>query len=81
MSDILTNIETRPSANSYKISASVESVVIEGASVEYSLIPIITSDNILKGMKILFAFTYFALGNSGSRFSKNSILMNEKNYL
>ncbi|KAM7249006.1 hypothetical protein ACFE04_004047 [Oxalis oulophora] len=49
MSDILTSIETRPAANSYKISASVESVVVEGASVEYSLIPIISSDNISKG--------------------------------
>lgn len=49
MSHLLSSIETRPSAKAYKITARVESLVIEGASVEYSLIPILTSENVLNG--------------------------------
>lgn len=49
MSHILTSIEMRPTAKAYKLSTRIESIIIEGASVEYNLIPIITSENILNG--------------------------------
>lgn len=49
ISHLLSSIETRPAAKAYKISARIESLLIEGASVEYSLLPIITSENILNG--------------------------------
>lgn len=49
VSHLLSSIETRPAAKAYKLSTRIESLVIEGASVEYSLIPIITSENVLNG--------------------------------
>ncbi|XP_075226529.1 intermembrane lipid transfer protein VPS13A-like [Lycorma delicatula] len=49
LAQFLASIETRPSAKAFKISARVESLVVEGASVEHDLVPIITADNILTG--------------------------------
>lgn len=49
MSHLISSIEMRPAAKSYKISTRIESVIVEGASVEYSLIPIITSANLING--------------------------------
>ncbi|KFM68119.1 Vacuolar protein sorting-associated protein 13C, partial [Stegodyphus mimosarum] len=39
----LSSLETRPGAKAYKVSARTESVVIEGASLENDLVPIITA--------------------------------------
>lgn len=50
LAQFLASIETRPSAQAFKISARVESFVVEGASVEHDLVPIITADNVLTGM-------------------------------
>ncbi|KAG8309677.1 hypothetical protein J6590_078973 [Homalodisca vitripennis] len=49
LAQFLASIETRPSARAFKLSARVESFVVEGASVEHDLVPIITADNILTG--------------------------------
>lgn len=49
LAQFLASIETRPSARAFKVSARVESFVVEGASVEHDLVPIITADNILTG--------------------------------
>lgn len=45
----LSSLETRPGAKAYKISARTESIVIEGASLENDLVPIITADNVTSG--------------------------------
>lgn len=50
LAQFLASIETRPSAHAFKISARVESFVVEGASVEHDLVPIITADNVLTGL-------------------------------
>ncbi|XP_044592317.1 vacuolar protein sorting-associated protein 13A-like isoform X2 [Cotesia glomerata] len=49
ITQFLTSIETRPECLAYKISARAESLVIEGASSENDLIPLVTADNILTG--------------------------------
>lgn len=49
LTQFLASLETRPSAEAFKISARAESFVVEGASVENDLIPMITADNILSG--------------------------------
>ncbi|KAK0164246.1 hypothetical protein PV328_002894 [Microctonus aethiopoides] len=49
VTQFLTSIETRPELSAYKISARAESLVIEGASSENDLIPLVTADNILTG--------------------------------
>lgn len=53
LAQFLASIETRPSAHAFKISARVESFVVEGASVEHDLVPIITADNVLTGLVTL----------------------------
>lgn len=57
LAQFLASIETRPSAEAFKLSARVESLVVEGASVENDLVPIITADNILTG-KLFFLLRY-----------------------
>lgn len=52
----LSSLETRPGAKAYKISARTESIVIEGASLENDLVPIITADNVTSGMLIFEMF-------------------------
>ncbi|BET01399.1 Vacuolar protein sorting-associated protein [Nesidiocoris tenuis] len=49
LAQFLASLETRPAANAYKISARVESFVLEGVSPEHDLVPIITADNIYTG--------------------------------
>ncbi|XP_046422194.1 vacuolar protein sorting-associated protein 13A-like isoform X1 [Neodiprion fabricii] len=49
LTQFLASIETRPYASAFKISARAESFVIEGASSDNELIPLITADNILTG--------------------------------
>ncbi|XP_053597427.1 intermembrane lipid transfer protein VPS13A [Microplitis demolitor] len=49
ITQFLTSIETQPERSAYKISARAESFVIEGASSENDLIPLVTADNILTG--------------------------------
>ncbi|RZF33558.1 hypothetical protein LSTR_LSTR008204 [Laodelphax striatellus] len=49
VAQFLASLEIRPSARAYKISARVESLVVEGASIEHDLVPILTADNILTG--------------------------------
>lgn len=50
LTQFLASLETRPSAEAFKVSARAESFVIEGASMENDLIPMVTADNILSGM-------------------------------
>ncbi|XP_021923386.1 vacuolar protein sorting-associated protein 13A-like isoform X4 [Zootermopsis nevadensis] len=49
LTQFLASLETRPSAQAFKVSARAESFVVEGASVENDLIPMVTADNILSG--------------------------------
>ncbi|XP_048515019.1 intermembrane lipid transfer protein VPS13C-like isoform X2 [Athalia rosae] len=49
LTQFLASVETRPYASAFKISARAESFVIEGASSDNELIPLITADNILTG--------------------------------
>lgn len=49
VTQFLASIERRPELSAYKISARAESFVIEGASIEGDLIPLVTADNILTG--------------------------------
>ncbi|GFG28735.1 hypothetical protein Cfor_06015 [Coptotermes formosanus] len=49
LTQFLASLETRPSAQAFKISARAESFVVEGASMENDLIPMFTADNILSG--------------------------------
>ena len=66
LTQFLASLETRPSAEAFKISARAESFVVEGASVENDLIPMITADNILSGR---FTDTYlltYLLHGAGS---------------
>ncbi|XP_071038592.1 intermembrane lipid transfer protein VPS13A [Parasteatoda tepidariorum] len=53
----LSSLETRPGAKAYKVSARTESVVIEGASLENDLVPIITADNITSGSNVPHVFS------------------------
>lgn len=50
LAQFLASVETRPSAKAFKASARIESFVMEGASIEHDLVPIITADNTLTGM-------------------------------
>ncbi|GIY87397.1 vacuolar protein sorting-associated protein 13C [Caerostris extrusa] len=50
----LSSLETRPGAKAYKVSARTESIVIEGASLENDLVPIITADNVTSGKEICY---------------------------
>lgn len=45
----LSSLETRPGAKAYKVSARTESIVIEGASLENDLVPIVTADCVTSG--------------------------------
>ncbi|XP_068086254.1 intermembrane lipid transfer protein VPS13A [Anabrus simplex] len=49
LTQFLASIETRPSAQAFKVSARTESFVIEGASLENDLVPMATADNIHTG--------------------------------
>lgn len=49
LAQFLASIETRPAARAFKLSARVESFLIEGASVEHDLVPIITADSLYTG--------------------------------
>ncbi|XP_015594990.1 vacuolar protein sorting-associated protein 13A isoform X2 [Cephus cinctus] len=49
LTQFLASIETRPGLLAYKVSARAESFVIEGASAENELVPLITTDNVLTG--------------------------------
>ena len=49
LTQFLASLETRPSAQAFKVSARAESFIVEGASMENDLIPMITADNILTG--------------------------------
>ncbi|CAL1270146.1 unnamed protein product [Larinioides sclopetarius] len=52
----LSSLETRPGAKAYKVSARTESIVIEGASLENDLVPIITADNVTSGSNVPHIF-------------------------
>ncbi|KAF8773523.1 Vacuolar protein sorting-associated protein 13C like protein [Argiope bruennichi] len=52
----LSSLETRPGAKAYKVSARTESIVIEGASLENDLVPIITADNVTSGANVPHIF-------------------------
>ena len=45
ITQFLASAETRPSAHAFKLSARVESIIVEGSSLEHDLIPIFTGDN------------------------------------
>ncbi|KAJ9582487.1 hypothetical protein L9F63_003180, partial [Diploptera punctata] len=49
LTQFLASLETRPSAQAFKVSARAESFIVEGASMENDLIPMVTADNILTG--------------------------------
>nr|CAD7393579.1 unnamed protein product [Timema cristinae] len=49
LTQFLTSLETRPSAQAFKMSTRAESFVVEGTNLEYDLIPIVTADNVLTG--------------------------------
>lgn len=49
----LSSLETRPGAKAYKVSARTESIVIEGASLENDLVPIVTADCVTSGEGLL----------------------------
>lgn len=49
MSQLLSSVERNPGTNTYKVSVRIESMAIEGASVENELVPLLTTDNILTG--------------------------------
>ncbi|KAL1131713.1 hypothetical protein AAG570_011326 [Ranatra chinensis] len=49
LGQFLASLETRPTAEAFKLSARVESFVVEGASIEHDLVPIVTADNIYTG--------------------------------
>ncbi|KAK7790642.1 hypothetical protein R5R35_006536 [Gryllus longicercus] len=49
LTQFLASIETRPSAQAFKVSARVESIIVEGASSENDLIPLVSGDSILSG--------------------------------
>ncbi|XP_052241928.1 intermembrane lipid transfer protein VPS13A-like isoform X2 [Dreissena polymorpha] len=44
VTQMLASFETRPGKDAYRLSCNTESFVIEGASIEHELIPIVTSD-------------------------------------
>lgn len=50
VTQFLTSLETRPSAQAYKISARVERFFVEGPNIENDLIPVITADSLMTGM-------------------------------
>ncbi|KAG8198773.1 hypothetical protein JTE90_007083 [Oedothorax gibbosus] len=52
----LSSLETRPGAKAYKVSARTESVVIEGASLENDLVPIVTADCVTSGSNVPHIF-------------------------
>lgn len=45
ITQFLASAETRPSAHAFKLSARVDSIIVEGSSLEHDLIPIFTGDN------------------------------------
>lgn len=49
LTQFLMSVETRPSASAFRLSARTESFVVEGASVEHDLVPIITADHATSG--------------------------------
>ena len=49
LTQFLASLETRPSAQAFKVSARAESFIVEGASMENDLVSMITADNILTG--------------------------------
>ena len=44
LTHLLASLETRPAANAYKMSLRVESAVVEGASLEHHLVPLVTAN-------------------------------------
>lgn len=44
LTHLLVSLETRPAAAAYKVSLRIESAVIEGASLEHHLVPLITAN-------------------------------------
>jgi hypothetical protein len=56
LAQFLASLETRPTGEAFKLSARVESFVVEGASIEHDLVPIITADNIYTGESELYLF-------------------------
>ncbi|XP_067142942.1 intermembrane lipid transfer protein VPS13A-like isoform X2 [Centruroides vittatus] len=56
LTQFVTSIETRPSNKAFKISARTESFVVEGASIENDLVPIMTADNITSGSNLAHVF-------------------------
>ncbi|XP_014674952.1 PREDICTED: vacuolar protein sorting-associated protein 13A-like [Priapulus caudatus] len=43
--NLLCSLENRPAADAYRISARTESFLVEGASIEHDLVPVLTADN------------------------------------
>lgn len=43
--NLLCSLENRPSAGAFRVSARTESFLVEGASIEHDLVPVITADN------------------------------------
>lgn len=56
LTQFVTSVETRPSSKAFKISARTESFVVEGASIENDLVPIMTADNITSGSNLAHVF-------------------------
>lgn len=54
ITQLLTSVEIRPLMSAFKVSARAESFVIEGVSAEGDLVPLITVDNVLTGIRIYF---------------------------
>lgn len=51
LTHLLVSLETRPAANAYKLSMRVESAVVEGASLEHHLVPLVTA-NVNSGTRV-----------------------------
>ncbi|KAG1650405.1 Vacuolar protein sorting-associated protein 13C [Nymphon striatum] len=58
LTQFLMSVETRPSADAFRLSARTESFVVEGASVEHDLVPIITADHATSGTNATHVFAF-----------------------